>query len=304
MADLSTYMQDLSQLDVDVVRFADSGLENLSLDTVPKEAFKDPSVLVNSFMDDSFTEKVILFHDMDDPMVINQYLYDNAEEICSVLDTMATKESKDFTVEDIIENPKQVVYDVFAEEATNLLSHVPFYFNQNICQEISDNQLNQEDISVIRSSLKKEPTFIRKDEVIRFNGIEDGKPYVVEFDYAKASQQIDNLFNQDNQKDVNLACHRILDKTANDFRVIGPTEAIADYKLQFQYLAKDYDEGRTDISKSIADTVRNFVNEHSMEFFHSSKEGGFKPFDKSNEQEKNRLRIRDKELQNTNTLGR
>ena len=304
MADLSTYMQEYSQLDADVVRFADSGLENLSLDTVPKEAFKDPSVLVNAFMDDSFTEKVILFHDMDDPMVINQYLYDNAEEICSVLDTMATKESKDFTIEDIVENPKQVVYDVYAEEATNLIANTYFYTNQGMSEEVGNNQLNREDINVIRSCITNAPYHIRQDEIIRFDGLDDGKPYVVEFEYAKASQKIDELFKEDYQKDVNLTSHRILDKTANDFRVIGPTAALQDFKLQFEYLAKDYEKGKDEISQSIANDVRSWNNEQSMLFFHTTRAGGFKFLDKSNEQERNRLRVRDKDKQQEQSMER
>lgn len=242
MADNKVYGYDYSGFDKDVVAYISERMDGADVAKMPKEAFKDPSVLVESLMDDSYHGVQAMYpQGMEDPAKAREYIYDNMEEICTVIDMScgAGKFTEDRFADMIIHDPQQTVLDVYAEEAKALLSETPFYFDKNVCQEQSDERLNKADLEQVRADLEGKP-YKREEDVVRFHGVEDGKPFTAEYDYKKMKEKAELYFDRPDRQDVKQSLLAIADKAAREFRVRGPRETFRDFNLSMTMLAKGY----------------------------------------------------------------
>ena len=287
-----TIPYDLSGFDKDVVAYIGDRLEGASADAIPKEAFHNPAVLVDSLLDDSYKGAETFYPEqVDSTLKAIDYLNENMEPICTVLDMSASNDEdfhKKFST--IWDNPQQTVLNVYAEEAKQLLSSVAFYYNQQLCQEQANERLNAEDLKQINADLERKP-YERKEDVVQFHGVKNGKPYTFKYDYKKTKDKAKQIFNSPDMKDVCKEIVALADRTASNFRVVGPQGSMEYFNQTLKSIANDvsYNVSLDIAMKSFQQDIQQVFHSEGMEVSKPARKVSLKARDNGKEHTLDRI---------------
>lgn len=243
--DVSIFLGDGQDLDStynafqrDVRKHLADRIQEVEVANLPKEAFSSPKVLAETLLHNGGVEMIFEEKRWDDPAQAVQYLGDNMEEVCTVMD-MSGK-SKGLPDRVGLE-PEQVVFDVYTEEAEQLLRNTSFYFNQALRGEISDNRLDREDLNCIQADLHGRD-YIRMDDVVRFDGKEeDGKPFTAKYDMKEMNALLTEYYGAGLPEDyaVGSELYNVIHDTANKFRTAGPVYAVKEFNTKANQMKRE-----------------------------------------------------------------
>lgn len=285
---------DLSEFDKDVVAYIGERLEGVSANSIPKEAFQDPAILVNTLVDDSYKGVESFYPEKLETLPkAMDYLNENMEEICGVLDMSSMKDNdvaEKFST--LLNSPQDVIINVYAEEAKQLLSSIPFYANQEMRKEQANERLSNEDLKQISADLEQKP-YKRNEAVVQFHGTENGNPYVIKFDYKETKEKANQLFNTPEMEAIRKEVLALADNTASSFRVMGPKESIASFNTKLKGIAKDFlrDKDISKIIKEFQKDVQNVFHAEGIEITKTEEKTSLKINDRTNSKERTLDRV-------------
>ena len=275
--DVSIFQADEMNVDVnynafqrDVRKHLSDRIQEVEVTQLPKEAFSSPEILAETLLHENIVGTLSEEKHWDSPAHIVQYLGDNMEEVCTVMD-MSGK-AKDLP-ERVGDEPEQVVLDVYTEEAKQLLRNTSFYFNQSLRGEISNNRLNREDLNCIQADLHGRD-YLRMDDVIRFEGKEEnGKPFTAEFNKNEMLSLLSEYYEAGLPEDyaVGSQLYMMVHDTADKFRTAGPIQAVKEFNTKTNQMKRELARNGQD---EMAITLGNW-QEEAQQCFTTNYSKGF-----------------------------
>ena len=142
----------------------------------------------------------------------------------------------------------------------------------------------------INADLERKP-YERKEDVVQFHGVKNGKPYTFKYDYKKTKDKAKQIFNSPDMKDVCKEIVALADRTASNFRVVGPQGSMEYFNQTLKSIANDvsYNVSLYIAMKSFQQDIQQVFHSEGMEVSKPARKVSLKARDNGKEHTLDRI---------------